>query len=121
MAAKLYYVNHKGKTALFYGEYNSEPDVPAHPDLKAWLDTFGPAVSHFIRPDVPAMYPWSNGTGRVDERWKLWLMYPGRHQMKPSGPWRAWPAPELEVLGVVGHSLTASTGNKVLNRPKAKH
>ena len=99
MSCRLYYVNHKEKSAIFYGMYNAEPDLAVHPELTSWLETFGPAKAHYIRSDTPPMYPWSTGNGRVDPTWKLWLMYPGRHELKPSGPWQAWPTNDLALLG----------------------
>ena len=98
MANKLYYVNGEDKVALFYGEYNSEPDVN-EPNLKSWLACFGPARPLFVTRDSPPVYPWSDGRTGVNAMWKLWLVYPGgRHSMKPSGPWQAWPMHTLDAL-----------------------
>lgn len=102
MANRLYYVNRVDMTALFYGDYNSEPDLVYHPHLRSWLDTFGPANAHYITSDSPPMYPWTDGRGGIDKAWKLWMIYPdGRHNMRPSGAWQAWPTDAMRVLANV--------------------
>lgn len=116
MSSRLYYVNAKDRVALFYGMFNSEPIVEAHPDLKSWLDSFGPARSYFMRKDTPPVYPWSNGNNQIDARWNLWIHYPGAHDMKPTGPWKAWPTYDLHALGSVASMPAPAT--KPVHRPK---
>jgi hypothetical protein len=102
MSERLYYVNAKDKFALYVGLYSVEPDAAKIPELKSWIDTYGPVTPHFIKRDTPAHYPWADGTGGRLRTWRTWVLTSGRHTQAVSDDWMAWPTTPLKALGALG-------------------